>query len=200
MNFDQIRRIHFVGIGGIGMSGLAEILAGEGVSVSGCDLRRSATTDLLGSRGMSVHIGHDPAHVEGADLVVMTSAVKGEHPEIDAARAKGIRVMKRAELLGAIVNDKRAVGIAGTHGKTTTSAMIAQVLEEAGLDPTILVGGILRNLETNAKRGAGDLLVVEADEYDRTFHQLRPEIAVVTNIEADHLEYYQTFENILEAF
>jgi UDP-N-acetylmuramate--alanine ligase len=200
MNFDQIRRIHFVGIGGIGMSGLAEILTGEGVSVSGCDLKRSATTDLLAGRGIPVAIGHDPSHLEGADLVVMTSAVKGDHPEIDAARAKGIRLMKRSELLGAIVNDKRAVGVAGTHGKTTTSAMISLVLEEAGLDPTILVGGIVRNLETNAKRGAGEYLVVEADEYDRTFHQLKPEIAVVTNIEADHLEYYGSLEAIIEAF
>jgi UDP-N-acetylmuramate--alanine ligase len=200
MNFDQIRRIHFVGIGGIGMSGLAEILTGEGVSVSGCDLKRSATTELLAGRGIPIAIGHDPSHLEGADLVVMTSAVKGDHPEIDAARAKGIRLMKRSELLGAIVNDKRAVGVAGTHGKTTTSAMISLVLEEAGLDPTILVGGIVRNLETNAKRGAGEYLVVEADEYDRTFHQLKPEIAVVTNIEADHLEYYGSLEAIIEAF
>ena len=200
MNFDQIRRIHFVGIGGIGMSGLAEILAAEGITVSGCDIRRSATTDLVASHGIPVTIGHDPSHVEDADLVVMTSAVKGLHPEIDAARAKGVRVMKRAELLGTLVNEKRSVGVSGTHGKTTTSAMIATVLEEAGLDPTVLVGGILRNFESNAKRGAGEYLVVEADEYDRTFHQLRPEIAVVTNIEADHLEYYGNFEAIVEAF
>jgi len=200
MNFDHIKTIHFVGIGGIGMSGLAEVLGHSGLSVSGCDLKRSATTELLARRGISVTIGHDPAHIEGADLVVMTSALKGDHPEIDAARAKGIRIMKRAELLGAIVNDKRAVAVSGTHGKTTTSAMVAMVLEEAGLDPTIIVGGMVRNLETNAKSGGGDLIVVEADEYDRTFHQLQPEIAVVTNIEPDHLDYYGTFEAIIEAF
>jgi UDP-N-acetylmuramate--alanine ligase len=200
MNFDHIRRIHFVGIGGIGMSGLAEILAGEGVAVSGCDLKRSAATELLARRGVSVTIGHDAKHVEDADLVVMTSAVKGEHPEIDAARAKGARVMKRAELLGAVANDKRAVGISGTHGKTTTSAMITLVLEEAGLDPTMLIGGVVSNFETNAKRGSGDFIVVEADEYDRSFHQLKPEVAVVTNIEADHLEYYGSFEAIIESF
>ena len=200
MNFDHIRRIHFVGIGGIGMSGLAEILAGEGVAVSGCDLKRSAATELLQRRGVSITIGHDPKHVEDADLVVMTSAVKGDHPEVDAARAKGVRVMKRAELLGAVANDKRAVGISGTHGKTTTSAMITLVLEEAGLDPTMLVGGVVGNFETNAKRGSGDFIVVEADEYDRSFHQLKPEVAVVTNIEADHLEYYGSFEAIIEAF
>jgi UDP-N-acetylmuramate--alanine ligase len=200
MIFDHISTIHFVGIGGIGMSGLAEILAGAGLSVTGCDLKRSASTDLLASRGISVSIGHDPAHVHGNDLVIITSAVRGEHAEVDAARMEGIRIMKRAEVLGAIVNEKRSIGVAGTHGKTTTSAMISMVLEEAGLDPTILVGGMVRNLQTNAKRGASDFLVVEADEYDRTFHHLHPEIAVVTNIEADHLEYYKTFENILEAF
>lgn len=200
MIFDQIRTIHFVGIGGIGMSGIAEILNGAGLLVTGCDLKRSAATDLLASRGIAVTIGHDPSHIHGNDLIVITSAVKGEHAEVDAARAQGIRIMKRAEVLGAIVNEKRSVGVAGTHGKTTTSAMISIVLEEAGLDPTILVGGMVRNLRTNAKRGASDLLVVEADEYDRTFHQLHPQIAVITNIEADHLEYYKTFENILEAF
>lgn len=200
MIFDHISTIHFVGIGGIGMSGLAEILAGAGLTVTGCDLKRSASTDLLASRGIAISFGHDAAHVAGNDLVIITSAVKGEHAEVDAARMQGIRIMKRAEVLGAIVNDKRSIGVAGTHGKTTTSAMISMVLEEAGLDPTILVGGMVRNLKTNAKRGTGEYLVVEADEYDRTFHHLHPEIAVVTNIEADHLEYYKTLENILEAF
>ena len=200
MNFDQIKTIHFVGIGGIGMSGIAEVLAQAGLSVSGCDLKRSAATDLLAGRGIPITIGHDPAHVDGVDLVVHTAAVKVDHPEIDAARAQGIRIMKRAEMLGAIVNEKRAVGVSGTHGKTTTTAMISMVLEEAGLDPTILVGGMLRNLQTNAKSGAGDYIVVEADEYDRTFHHLHPEVAVVTNIEADHLEYYGTFSAIVEAF
>ncbi|HEX8171086.1 MAG TPA: UDP-N-acetylmuramate--L-alanine ligase [Thermoanaerobaculia bacterium] len=200
MNFDQISTIHFVGIGGIGMSGLAEILAGEGLSVSGCDLKRSAATDLLASRGVDIRFGHDPDHVRGADLVVVTAAVKTFNAELEAARVAGVRIMKRSELLGAIVNEKRAIGVAGTHGKTTTSAMISVVLEEAGLDPTVLVGGMVRNFRTNAKIGKGELLVVEADEYDRTFHQLHPEIAVVTNIEADHLEYYRSFEAIIEAF
>ena len=200
MNFGDIKNIHFVGIGGIGMSGIAEILSHAGVSVSGCDAKRSAATDLLQRRGIRVDLGHDPAHLEGVDLVVVTAAVKGEHAEIEAARRKGIRIMKRAEALGAIVDTKRAVGVSGTHGKTTTSAMISVVLQEAGLDPTVLVGGMVRNFETNAKRGEGDLLVVEADEYARTFHQLHPEVAVVTNIEADHLEYYGSFEAIVEAF
>ena len=200
MNFDDTKTIHFVGIGGIGMSGIAEILAHAGFSVSGCDAKRSAATDLLRSRGVPVDIGHDPEHLDGVDLVVVTAAVKGEHAEIEAARRRGIRIMKRAEALGAIVNQKRAVGVSGTHGKTTTSAMISVVLQEAGLDPTVLVGGMVRNFETNAKTGGGDVLVVEADEYARTFHHLHPEVAVVTNVEADHLEYYGSFEAIVEAF
>jgi UDP-N-acetylmuramate--alanine ligase len=200
MNFGDIKNVHFVGIGGIGMSGIAEILAQAGVSVSGCDLKRSSSTDLLGRRGIAVSIGHDPGHLEGVDLVVVTAAVRGKSREIDAAHDRGIKVMRRSEMLGEIVNRKRAVGVSGTHGKTTTSSMIAVVLEEAGLDPTVLVGGMVRNLSTNAKTGQSDFLVVEADEYDRTFHKLHPEIAVVTNIEADHLEYYGSFEAILEAF
>jgi len=200
MNFEHIKNIHFVGIGGIGMSGIAEILAGRGIAVSGCDLKPSPITDLLSRRGIPVSIGHDPAHLAGVDLLVVTSAVRGENAEVDAARARGIRVMKRKEILGALVNDKRAVGVSGTHGKTTTSAMIAVVLEEAGLDPTIIIGGMLRNIGSNAKSGRGDVAVVEADEYDRSFHELHPEVAVVTNIEADHLEYYGSFEAIAEAF
>jgi UDP-N-acetylmuramate--alanine ligase len=200
MNFGDIKSAHFVGIGGIGMSGIAEVLAGGGIAVTGCDLRRSAITDHLQSRGIAVQIGHDPSHLSGHDLVVITSAVRGVHAEVDAARASGMRVMKRAEVLGALVAEKRSVCVAGTHGKTTTSAMMTMILEEAGLQPTVLVGGVIRNLETNARRGAGDFIVAEADEYDRTFHQLRPEIAIITNIEADHLEYYGSLEAIVEAF
>ena len=201
MNFDQIRTIHFVGIGGIGMSGIAEILAEAGVSVSGCDLKRSAATDLLASRGIDVAIGHDPAHLDAdVDVIVVTAAVKGVNEELEEARRRGIRVMKRSEMLGEIVNAKRGVGVSGTHGKTTTSAMIALVLADAGLDPTILVGGMMGNYGTNARSGDGEYFVVEADEYDRTFHQLRPEVAVITNIEEDHLEYYGSFDAIVEAF
>ena len=200
MNFENIKTIHFVGIGGIGMSGIAEILADRGLVVSGCDLKASAMTDLLIGRGIPVTIGHDPVHLHGADLVVVTSAVKGYNVEIDSALQRGIPVVKRKEILGHIVNRKRAIGVSGTHGKTTTSAMIAVILEEAGLDPTVIIGGMLRIIGSNAKSGRGDFLVVEADEYDRTFHELRPEIAVITNVEADHLEYYGSFEAIVEAF
>ena len=200
MNFGEIKNIHFVGIGGIGMSGIAEILAGSGVSVSGCDAKSSAATDLLSRRGVAVTIGHDPSHLDGVDLVIVTAAVKGDHAELDTARHRGIRIMTRAEALGAITDPKRTIGVSGTHGKTTTSAMISVVLEEAGLDPTVLVGGMVQNLQTNAKQGHGEFLVVEADEYARTFHHLHPEVAVVTNVEADHLEYYGSFEAILDAF
>jgi UDP-N-acetylmuramate--alanine ligase len=201
MNLENFKNIHFVGIGGIGMSGIAEILSVRGLHVSGCDLKPSAATQLLAGRGIDVAIGHDPAHLDGgADLLVVTSAVKGVNEEVDAAPGRGIRVMRRKEMLGELVNHKRGVGVAGTHGKTTTSAMIATILDEAGLDPTVIVGGMLRNLGTNAKNGRGDLVVVEADEYDRTFHELSPEIAVITNIEADHLEYYGSFAAIEESF
>jgi UDP-N-acetylmuramate--alanine ligase len=200
MNLDKIKNIHFVGIGGIGMSGIAEILTGRGMAVSGCDLKRSSATTLLAGRGVDVRIGHDPAHLAGVDTVVVTAAVKGDNVEVDAARERGIEIVRRKDLLAAIVDEKRAVGVSGTHGKTTTSAMIATVLEEAGLDPTVIVGGILANFSSNAKEGKGDVIVVEADEYDRTFHELHPEIAVITNIDADHLEYYGSFENIVEAF
>jgi UDP-N-acetylmuramate--alanine ligase len=200
MNLDKIKNIHFVGIGGIGMSGIAEILTDRGMAVSGCDLKRSSATALLAGRGVDIRIGHDPAHLAGVDAIVVTAAVRGANVEVDAAHERGIEVIRRKDLLAAIVNEKRAVGVSGTHGKTTTSAMIATVLEEAGLDPTIIIGGMLRNFASNAKSGKGDVIVVEADEYDRTFHELHPEIAVITNIEADHLEYYGSFENIVEAF
>src|SRR5256885_10359877 len=200
MNFEHIKNIHFVGIGGIGMSGIAEILAERGVKVSGCDLKPSAATDLLAGRKIPVLMGHDPAHLDGVDLVVVTSAVRGANAEVDAARSRRIPVLKRKEMLGALVNDKRGVGVSGTHGKTTTSAMIAVILEEAGLDPTIIIGGMLRNIGSNAKSGKGDLAVVEADEYDRSFHELHPQIAVVTNIEAGHLEDYGSFDAIPESF
>src|SRR5579859_5258193 len=152
MNFEHIKSIHFVGIGGIGMSGIAEILADRGFAVSGCDLRPSVATDLLVHRGIPVSIGHDPTHLAGVDLVVITAAVRGENAEVDAARQRGIPVVRRKEILGAIANEKRGVGIAGTHGKTTTSAMISVILEHAGFDPTIIIGGMLRNIGSNAKR------------------------------------------------
>ena len=200
MNFGHIKKIHFVGIGGIGMSGIAGILASDDFAVSGCDLRASATTELLERRGVRVFIGHDRGHVEEMDLVVHSSAVKSEHPEVLEARRVGIPVVRRAEMLGEIMRWMRGVAIAGTHGKTTTSAMVSMVLSDAGLDPTVIVGGMLRNLDTNAMLGRSDLLVVEADEYDRSFLTLHPHIAVITNIESDHLDIYRDLDDIRETF
>lgn len=200
MNFGHIKNIHFVGIGGIGMSGLAEILASCGFSVSGCDAQASQTTRRLIAAGIPVAIGHDPGHPAGADLVVISSAIRKDHPELEEARRLRIPVIRRAEMLGEVTRLKRGVGVAGTHGKTTTSAMIATVLAEAGLDPTLIVGGVLRNYATNARLGAGEWLVVEADEYDRSFLTLHPEIAVVTNIEADHLDIYSGIDEIRATF
>src|SRR5581483_3120792 len=153
MNFEHIKSIHFVGIGGIGMSGIAEILADRGFTVSGCDLRPSVATDLLAQRGVPVSIGHHPSHLSGVDLVVITAAVRGQNAEVDAAVQRGIPVVRRKEVLGAIVNEKRGVGVSGTHGKTTTSAMISVILDHAGFDPTIVIGGMLRNIGSNAKSG-----------------------------------------------
>src|SRR5471030_677634 len=200
MNFGHIKKIHFVGIGGIGMSGIAGILCSDGFAISGCDLRASATTELLERRGVRVVIGHDRSHVEGVDLVVNSSAVKGGHPEVLEARRRGIPVVRRAEMLGEIMRWMRGVAIAGTHGKTTTSAMVSMVLSDAGFDPTVIVGGMLRNLDTNAMLGKSDLLVVEADEYDRSFLTLHPHIAVITNIESDHLDIYRDLDDIRETF
>jgi UDP-N-acetylmuramate--alanine ligase len=200
MNLGEHKRIHFVGIGGIGMSGLAEIAAAEGLAVSGCDMKASATTARLTSHGIDVAVGHDPAHVDRASLIVISSAVKRDNPEVVRAGVAGVPVMRRAEFLGEITGRKKTVAIAGTHGKTTTTAMASFILREAGLDPTIVVGGMMHDLRTNAVLGKGDVLVVEADEYDRSFLAFHPTIAVVTNIESDHLDIYRDLDDIRGAF
>lgn len=200
MNLGEHKRIHFVGIGGIGMSGLAEIARAEGLAVSGCDMKASATTARLVERGIDVEIGHDPAHVASASLIVISSAVKRDNPEVARASEAGVPVMRRAEFLGEITARKKTVAIAGTHGKTTTTAMASFILREAGLDPTIVVGGMMHDLRTNAVLGSGEVLVVEADEYDRSFLAFHPAIAVVTNIEADHLDIYRDLDDIRGAF
>ena len=200
MNLGDIKRIHFVGIGGIGMSGIAEILLSHDIRISGCDAKATQITERLKAEGIEIAIGHDASHVSGADLVVVSSAIRPDNPEVIAARAQGIEVIRRAEMLGRIVAEKTSVGIAGTHGKTTTSAMTSVVLSEAGLDPTMIVGGVVRNVESNAKVGASDYLVVEADEYDRSFLALDPTHIVITNIEADHLDCYRDLDDIRGAF
>ncbi|MBW3672323.1 MAG: UDP-N-acetylmuramate--L-alanine ligase [Acidobacteria bacterium] len=200
MRFGRFRSIHFVGIGGIGMSGIAEILSNYDLEISGCDMSRSEITDRMAGRGIAVSIGHDPDHLDGIDLVVISSAVKRDSREVVAARDRKIPVIRRAEMLGEIMRLKRGVAVAGTHGKTTTSAMTASVLNAGGLDPMLIVGGVLRDISSSAKLGSGEFLVVEADEYDRSFLTLHPEIAVVTNIEIDHLDIYDGLEDIQKTF
>lgn len=200
MNFGRIKDIHFVGIGGIGMSGLAEILTHYDLRISGCDAAGSPTTERLRREGIAVTIGHDPAHAESADLLVISSAIRKGNPEVTRARELRVPVIRRAEMLGEVTRLKKGIAVAGTHGKTTTSAMCATVLAEAGLDPTLIVGGILRNYAASARLGLSELLVVEADEYDRSFLTLHPTLAVITNIEADHLDIYVDLDDIRNTF
>jgi len=193
------KHIHLVGIGGSGLAAIALVLLDEGYQVSGSDQQASSMTELLAARGARVAIGHHEDNVKGADLIVVSSAVPQDNPEIIAARAQGIPVVKRAELLGRMMQGRRGVAVAGTHGKTTTTGMIAQILLEAGLDPTFIVGGVIASLGTNARAGTGPF-VIEADEYDRTFLGLQPWAAVVTNVEYDHPDCYPTFEAMFGAF
>jgi UDP-N-acetylmuramate--alanine ligase len=191
--------IHLMGIGGAGMAGLALLLAARGAAVSGCDRERNETTEDLESRGMMVHQGHSPDHADGQAALVHTAAVPADHPELDTARAQGTPVLKRSEALAGLVNTGSLIAIAGTHGKTTTSALTAMALESAGVDPTALVGGRVQAWKGNARIG-GTTYVVEADEYDRSFLSLWPKVAVVTSVEAEHLDTYATFEEMETAF
>lgn len=196
----RARRVHIVGIGGSGMSPLAAIMLAMGKLVSGSDLRLSAVTADLAARGATIYEGHHAAHVAGVDLVVVTSAVHENNPEIQAARAAGIPVIKGSQLLGELMRDRQGLAVAGTHGKTTITAMLACALERAGLDPSFVVGGMVRDLGASGKLGKGRYLVAEADEYDERFLQLKPFVAVITNIEADHLDSYKSMENLTFAF
>jgi len=185
-----VKQIHFVGIGGAGMSGIAEILHNLGYRVTGSDQSASATTERLVGLGVRVAIGHDAANIAGADAVVTSSAVKGDNPEVIAARSKRIPLVPRAVMLAELMRLKQGIAIAGTHGKTTTTSLVASVLAEAGLDPTFVIGGKLVSAGTNSRLGSGDYIVVEADESDASFLNLMPVLAVVTNIDADHMETY----------
>ena len=193
--FTRLSRVHFVGIGGAGMSGIAEVLLDYEVEVSGCDSARSEATErLVPRRGVS--LGHDASHLEGIELVVRSSAVTRESPEILAARERGIPVVRRAEMLAELMRLKYGIAVAGTHGKTTTTSLVSALLVEAGLDPTVIVGGRLRSSGTGARIGKSDYLVAEADEFDRSFLRLQPVVAVVTNIDRDHLDTYRDLEDI----
>jgi UDP-N-acetylmuramate--alanine ligase len=197
----KVRRIHFIGIGGSGMSGIAEVLANLGYQVSGSDLSENAATRRLGAYGVKVFANHDPRHVEGADAVVVSSAVQADNPEVIAARDKHIPVVPRALMLAELMRLKQGIAIAGTHGKTTTTSLVASVLAEGGLDPTFVIGGRLTAAGSNARLGAGDFIVVEADESDASFLHLQPVIAVVTNIDEDHMDTYEhDFAKLKQAF
>lgn len=193
------RPVHFVGIAGAGMSALAELLVRRGVAVTGCDANSEAVDDLA-QLGVRVVHGHDPAHVEGARALVVTSAMPKDHPELERARARGLPVIRRAEALGEATAGRELVAVAGTHGKSTTTVMTADALAAAGFDPTALVGGRVAAWGGNLRPGADEHYVVEADEYDRSFLALTPTVAVVTNLEADHLDIYRDLDDICAAF
>jgi UDP-N-acetylmuramate--alanine ligase len=197
----KVKRVHFVGIGGTGMSGIAEVLATQGYQVSGSDLAASKITARLAKLGIPVVIGHARANVAGADAVVVSTAIATDNPEVVAAREQGIPIVPRALMLAELMRLKEGIAVAGTHGKTTTTSLIASVLAEGGLDPTFVIGGRLLSAGANARLGKGDFLVAEADESDASFLYLSPALAVITNIDADHMETYgHDFERLKRAF
>ncbi|MDR2092659.1 MAG: UDP-N-acetylmuramate--L-alanine ligase [Azoarcus sp.] len=197
----KVRNIHFVGIGGSGMSGIAEVLANLGYQVSGSDLAASAVTERLAAQGIRVVIGHAAENIADAHAVVASTAIRSGNPEVDAARAAGVPVVPRAQMLAELMRLKQGIAIAGTHGKTTTTSLVASILGEAGLDPTFVIGGRLNAAGANARLGKGDFLVAEADESDASFLYLNPVISVVTNIDADHMETYgHDFGHLKQAF
>ena len=197
----KVKNIHFVGIGGSGMSGIAEVLLNLGYIVSGSDLGSNAATQRLAHLGAKVTLGHAAENVNEADAIVTSTAVKADNPEVIAARSKHIPIVPRAMMLAELMRLKRGIAIAGTHGKTTTTSLVASVLAEGGLDPTFVIGGRLTSAGANAKLGAGDFIVAEADESDASFLNLLPVIEVITNIDADHMETYgHDFARLKQAF
>src|SRR5262245_24890524 len=196
----EIGPIHFIGIGGIGMSGIAEVLNNLGYTVQGSDASENANVTRLREKGITVSVGHKAENVDGADVVVVSTAIKRDDPELMAARAQRIPVVRRAEMLAELMRLKSCVAIAGTHGKTTTTTMVATLLDAGNLDPTVINGGIINAYGSNARLGAGDWMVVEADESDGTFLKLPSDVVIVTNIDPEHLDHFKTFEAIQEAF
>ncbi len=200
MRFGRIKKLHFVGIGGIGMSGIAEMLHNEGFVITGSDLVATEVTDHLTDIGIKIWFEHKAEQVGDAHAIVISSAIKNDNPEVIAAAESRIPVIRRAEMLGELMRTKFGVAIAGTHGKTTTTSIVGHTLTEGGFDPTVIVGGRVQQYGTNVKFGTGDCMVAEADEYDRSFLNLTHSMAVITSLEADHLDYYGTYEAIREAF
>lgn len=197
----RLSKIFFVGIGGSGMSGIAEVLINLNYEVYGSDISDSEIIDRLRSMGAEIHIGHKASNIDKADMIVISSAIDDANPELIEAKLKGIPVLARAEMLSSLMNMKRGIAIAGTHGKTTTTSLVASIFTEAGLDPTFINGGIINSFASNAKLGKGDYLVAEADESDQSFLMLQPSVSIITNIEEDHLiNYGNDFENLRQAF
>ncbi len=196
----EIGPIHFVGIGGIGMSGIAEVLVNLGYAVQGSDASDNYNLDRLRKKGAKVSVGHKAENVDGAEVVVVSTAIKRDNPELMAARERRIPVVRRAEMLAELMRLKSCVAIAGTHGKTTTTTMVATLLDAGGLDPTVINGGIINAYGSNARLGAGDWMVVEADESDGTFLKLPTEVAIVTNVDPEHLDHFKTFDAVQDAF
>jgi UDP-N-acetylmuramate--alanine ligase len=196
----DIGPVHFIGIGGIGMSGIAEVLVNLGYTVRGSDQAESANVKRLREKGVKIAIGHVAENLDGAQVIVVSSAIKPDNPELVAARAQRLPVVRRAEMLAELMRLKSCVAIAGTHGKTTTTSMVAALLDAGGFDPTVINGGIINAYGTNARLGAGDWMVVEADESDGTFLKLPADIAVVTNVDPEHLDHFKTFEAVQDAF
>src|SRR5713226_3011825 len=198
--FAKIQRIHFVGIGGIGISGIAEVLLNLGYKISGSDLRSSAVTQRLAALGVTVFEGHAAANVAGADVVVTSSAIPVDNPEVAEARRLHVPVIQRAEMLAELMRLKYGIAIAGMHGKTTTTSMVAAVLAAGGLDPTVVVGGRVDAMGSNARLGKSEFMVVEADESDRSFLKLSPILAVVTNIDREHMDCYRNMQDVMRTF
>jgi len=196
----KIRRIHFVGIGGIGMSGIAEVLLNLGYEISGSDLGTTEITQRLDDLGAAIHRGHDASHIGHAEVVVTSTAVRPDNPEVLAAHERGIPVIPRAEMLAELLKMKFSIAVSGSHGKTTTTSMVSTLLAHGGLDPTMVIGGKLASIGSNARLGDGDLIVAEADESDGSFLKLSPCLAVITNIDREHLDYYRDVEEIKAAF
>jgi UDP-N-acetylmuramate--alanine ligase len=196
----EIGPIHFVGIGGIGMSGIAEVLCNLGYTVQGSDISENANVARLREKGIKVSVGHKAENVNGADVLVVSTAIKRDNPELMAARAQRIPVVRRAEMLAELMRLKSCIAIAGTHGKTTTTSMVATLLDAGNLDPTVINGGIINAYGTNARLGEGDWMVVEADESDGTFLKLPVDVAIVTNVDPEHLDHFKTFDAVQEAF
>jgi len=199
--FRKVNKVHFVGIGGIGMSGIAELLLNLGFSVSGSDLNDSEIIQNLRSKGAMIYEGHHAKNLGDCEVLVYSSAVPEDNPELIAARGKNVTIIKRAEMLGELIALKQtSIGVGGTHGKTSTSSMVGALLSHAQLDPTLVVGGLVKNINTNSQLGSGDLIVVEADEYDKSFLQLKPTISVITNIEQEHMDCYDDLEDLHNSF